>query len=212
MGAIRDLGTRVELLSMDPYFHDISIALYRRELPSGPEYLVHSYSRKEGIAGRLASLSHAMVVLGGLQAAGGENQWLRFPCGAAHQNAARRIFLEVCKMNPGAEPAARPLSTPDKKSGLTITALSVGSGMYQVEAGDGEEARKRASGVASGLVKLAEMARVGTEPERFAFECGYAHDAAIGLLLVRALNVRVALRDEEMATTRGVLVAPSAQR
>ena len=212
MGVTRDLGTRVELLSMDPHFHNISIALYRREQPSGPEYLAHSYSGKKGTAGRLAFLTRAMVVLGGMRPASGEDQWLRFPCGAAHQNAARRVFLEVCKMNSAAEPVARPLSIPDKKSGLTITASSMGAGVYQVEAGEGEEARRRASGVANGLIKLAGLARVGTEPERIAFECGHAHDAAIGLLLIRALNVRTILREEEMAATRGLLVAPSAQR
>jgi hypothetical protein len=32
------------------------------------------------------------------------------------------------------------------------------------------------------------------------------------MLLVRALNVRAVLREEEMSASRGVLAAPSAQR
>jgi hypothetical protein len=44
-----------------------------------------------------------------------------------------------------------------------------------------------------------------------AFPCGAEHDALIGLLLVRAQNLRAVLREEEMQSTRGVLSAPSAQ-
>jgi len=44
------------------------------------------------------------------------------------------------------------------------------------------------------------------------FSCGQAHDALVGLLLVRALNVRAVLREQEMTASRGVLSAPSAQK
>jgi hypothetical protein len=45
-----------------------------------------------------------------------------------------------------------------------------------------------------------------------AFPCGHSHDALIGLLLPRALNVRAVLREEEAAVGRGNLVAPSQQK
>ena len=44
-----------------------------------------------------------------------------------------------------------------------------------------------------------------------AFPCGLTHDALVGLLLPRALNVRAALREEETKATRGVLVSPGAR-
>ena len=44
------------------------------------------------------------------------------------------------------------------------------------------------------------------------FVCAWPHDALMGLLLPRALNVRAVLREEEMAASRGTLVAPSAQK
>ena len=31
MGVTTDIGERIELLPMDPHFHDISVALYRQE-------------------------------------------------------------------------------------------------------------------------------------------------------------------------------------
>ena len=61
----------------------------------------------------------------------------------------------------------------------------------------------------NGLRKLAEMEDRG---DILAFSCGQSHDPLIGLLLPRALNVRATLREEEAAATRGVLVAPSAQK
>ena len=69
------------------------------------------------------------------------------------------------------------------------------------------------SAVAAGLAKLGEMSQAGgTVSNQVAFACGLVHDSAIGLLLPRALNVRTALREEEMKAARGVLAAPSAQR
>ena len=66
--------------------------------------------------------------------------------------------------------------------------------------------------IAGGLKKLGEM---NTDPEnpddRIVFSCGHSHDALVGLLLVRAPNVRVILRQEEATASRGVLTAPSQQ-
>jgi hypothetical protein len=44
------------------------------------------------------------------------------------------------------------------------------------------------------------------------FACGHEHDALIGMLLPRALNLRAAMREQEEAMSRGMLVAPSAQK
>jgi diacylglycerol kinase family enzyme len=63
--------------------------------------------------------------------------------------------------------------------------------------------------VSNGLKKLAEMSAA---EGRLAFGCGMPHDLLTGMLLPRALNVRAVLREEEMAATRGVLAAPSAQK
>jgi hypothetical protein len=62
------------------------------------------------------------------------------------------------------------------------------------------------------LVKLAEVKLVDGKPDQIAFSCGQSHDALIGMLLPRALNVRAILREEESAGERGLLVAPSQQK
>ena len=215
MGRLLDLGERVELVSMDPHFHDISISLYRETGEGGASaYLAHSYSGKEGAAERLAFVMRAMAVMGGMVPAPGAPGRLAFACGAEHRAAVKRLFLEACKKAPGADVAALPMSIYDKKNDLTISATATGSGAYRLAADVGaadDKVARRVDGVTRGLVKLAEM-DAGSQPGEARFACGVAHDELVGLLLGRALNVRAAMREAEAAAARGVLAAPSAQQ
>jgi hypothetical protein len=213
MGLTKDLGHRVELVSMDPHFHNITVALYQQQTTEGPEFLVHSYSVKEGTARRIAFIGQAMAVLGGMELAGGQAGQIRFPCGSAHPLACRRVFLEACKLDPAQPVDVRPLWILDKKSNRTITVTSQGQGVYHLTA-DGEETERanRIAAVANGLLKLGQMETQPSVNDRVAFACGQPHDALVGLLLIRALNVRAVLREQEMAASRGILSAPSAQK
>ena len=210
MGQIVDIGKRIELVPMDPHFHDITIALYQQGQDESPLFLVHTYSQMEGVQGRIQFAIETMTHLGNLVE--DTNRLLRFPCEAAHQLACRRAFLESCKLSPNDSAEPRPLQIPDKKSGLTITVDSLGEGIYQVKAdGEGKRADRRISAIAGGLMKLGEMEEVDGTLDKVAFPCGHSHDALLGLLLVRAPNVRAIVREQEMAASRGVLAAPSQQ-
>lgn len=213
MGETIELGRRIELVPMDPHFHNISIALYRQEAGDGPVFQVHSYSHREGAHQRVEFVATAMAVLGGLEPVLGETRKLRFPCRAEHPLACRRVFLEACKLDPSQPVEHRPLHILDKKSNRTITVSSQGNGVYLLTA-DGEELDRatRIEAVANGLLKLGQM-QVGVSGRNsVTLGCGQAHDALVGLLLVRALNVRAVLREQEMSASRGVLSAPSAQK
>ena len=120
MGVTVDIGRRIELISMDPHFHDITIALYVQSLEKGPAFLVHTYSQLRGAEKRVRFIAEAMCTLGGLKLT--SDGLIHFPCWSAHEAACRRIFVEACKLTPSAAPGIRPLSILDKKSGLTITA------------------------------------------------------------------------------------------
>ena len=192
---------------MDPHFHDISIGLYLVD-EGTPKFRVHSYSTKEGAQSRIAFLRKAMVVLGGMEEDGDA---LSFSCGHEHNAAVRRVFLEAGKLSSG-EVEAKPLHTIDKKSGLMMRANVLGDGLYQVTAeGDEKGKERRIKVVANGLAKLGEMVLVEGRDDQVQFACGQNHDALIGLLLVRAPNVRALVREQEMAAARGVLSAPSQQ-
>ena len=219
MGRLLELGERMELVSMDPHFHDISISLYRETGEGGASgFLTHSYSGKEGAAGRLAFVMRAMAAMGGMGPAPGQPDRLAFACGSEHRAAVKRLFLEACKKATGSEVRVLPMSIYDKKNDLTIDATATGAGGYRLAAsrGDGgdtadDKVTRRVDGVTRGLIKLAEM-ESGAELGEARFACGSAHDELVGLLLGRALNVRAAMREAEAAATRGVLSAPSAQQ
>ena len=210
MPSIVDIGRRIELVPIDTHFKDITIALYSDQQEDRTVFRVHTYSRLEGVQERIQNVIQSMQTLGGMEISDG---LLYFPCGEKHEAACRRVFLEACKLPQGTPAEQRPLNTLDKKSKLTITVNSLGNGIYKVEAnGEGRSAERRVSAITAGLMKLGEMDPVkDNENDSVSFSCGYSHDALIGLLLVRAPNVRVILREEESSASRGVLSAPSQQ-
>ena len=217
MGRIVDIGRRIELIPIDPHFHDITIGLYRQQIVDPttgtdfPAFLVHTYSQMTGATERIAEIGRTMQTLGGMLKT--SEGLLYFPCKDPHQAACRRVFLEAGKLAPNTHTEPRPLHILDKKSQLTITVDSTGNGTYQVSAnGEGRGAARRISAIAGGLMKLGEMEEVATDKnDTVRFGCGHSHDALIGLLLIRAPNVRIALREAEMSASRGVLSAPSQQ-
>ena len=206
MGIV-DLGRRIELFSMDPHCHDISIALYERDGGEGA-FAVHSYSHRPEAAARLDGVAAAMRGLGGMAAGDGPRE-VRFACGAPHRLAVRRLFVEACKTPSDSKVAPRAMEVVDKKTGQTIGVRGAGGGRYRVS-GDGDDPR-RVLAVARGLVRLAEMEAVDGADDGIAFACGHPHDPLVGLLMVRALNLRAVMREIEMQAARGVLAAPSAQ-
>ena len=208
MARITQLGTRIELVSMDRHFDDISIALYESERSGRLGAIVHTYSAKDGASERLKSVVEAMAQLGGLGSDG--EHAVSFACGTWHCAAAKRAFLEACKLASDTPAEARPLEAQDGRSGQSIRVEPLGAGRYTVHAdGADDESSSRAPAIARGLAKLAELDTV--DETTVAFGCGADHDEVIGLLLVRALNLRSTLREEQAAAAPSVLAAPSAQ-
>ncbi|MFN8005739.1 MAG: hypothetical protein U0V70_01660 [Terriglobia bacterium] len=207
------IGKRVELISMDPHCVDITIGLYLQDHGRGPEYLVHTYSQRTEAKARLDFISQGMVVLGGMEFLQGGNRRLRFSCGGEHLKACRRLFLEVCKFPNGAALTPKDLQIFDKKSNRAIRVVSGPEGSYQVQADgpDDPEKSARIAAIAQGLVKLSEVQMEGTGLGQLSFPCHQRHDPVLGLLLGRALNVRAVMREQELAASRGILAAPSAQ-
>jgi hypothetical protein len=210
VGVVADIGTRIELVPMDGRFEDISIALYRRESGGAPVGHVHTYSHKPGVDARVQYVAETMAILGGLDGVADEAATLRFPCGTWHEAAVKRVFLEACKADPAQPVIPRPLDLHDRRSGQHITLEKLGGGAYRVHAQHAEGEESRARVVANGLAKLGRLAP-DEDGVTVTFQCGTDHDALVGLLLVRAPNVRAVLREEEAAALRGILAAPSAQ-
>ena len=72
MRRIVDIGRRIELVPIDPHFHDITIGLYRQQSVQAttgkemPLFLVHTYSHIAGAAERIEEVKQAMQTLGGM--------------------------------------------------------------------------------------------------------------------------------------------------
>ena len=213
MGVTTDIGERIELVSLDRHFHGISIGLYRQQRAGGAELLVHTYSGIKGAAKRIDFLARTMAVYSGMAIVEGKEARLRFPCGARHHLASKRVFIEASKLSP-VERAERPqMNIWDKRAKATVEACGVRQGVYELRSdSEDEKAARRCEAIAAGLVKLGEMNWVEGEAGRIAFGCGESHDELVGLLLGRAVNVRAVEREQEMAESRGRLAAPSAQK
>lgn len=208
---LTDIGRRVELVAMDSQFHDISLGLYERTMDGRTAYLVHTYRTIEGADARVSFIQGAMETLGGMTINDAGGRLLGFDCSKPHRLMVRRIFLEATK-TPSDRPAeARPLETVDRKTECVIRAAgSDGEYHLYVEASD-ETCERRAAVATKGLATLAEAEPVPDTSDRIRFACATDHDAAVGLLLPRALNVRAAMREVDAAASRGVLAPPSAQ-
>jgi len=217
MGKTLDLGRRIELHSMDPCCHGISLALYRIEVACAPRFLVHTYSSMDGARERVAFIREALLVTLGMEVADAPpdspmmltHGWIQFPCRSDHLRALKRAFLDLCKLETGEKLATKPLTVFDKKANGEITAEGRGAGVYEMRAAAGA-APNRATAIARGFAKLCEMDLVETA-DQVIFPCGIAHDALVGMLMFRAQNVRSAMQEEEMTAARGILSAPSQQ-
>lgn len=195
---------------MDPRHGDISVGLYLRDGDGGPLGTVHSYSSRTGTAERLAVIAATMRALGDLEK-GGDVE-VRFPCRTWHGAAAKRLFLESCKHDPATPTPSSPLEVPDTRSEQRISVIPGPGGVYDVRAeGATDEVPSRAPAIARAIAKLAQLEVRGEDETTVVFPCGQRHDQLVALLLGRAQNLRQILREEEMAASRGVLTAPSAQ-
>ena len=209
---IKPIGRRIELVSMDKHCGDITLGLYEQAGNRGISFLVHTYSSRDGVHRRVRYVAEAMSILGGMDTDRDRDTRLRFPCGRAHRVACRRVFLEAAGLPTGAPLEARPLQVFDKRKGRNILVTSFGEGRY-IAGSDGYEGPqdRRAAVAVLGLSRLGGMETVPETSDQVRFACDTSHDATVGLLLHRALEVRAALREIESRAARGILAAPSSQ-
>ena len=162
MGRLLDLGERVELVSMDPHFHDISISLYRSTGEGGASaYLAHSYSGKEGTAERLAFVMRAMADHGrhGARAgaAGPPRLRLRRRTPVGGEAALPRGLQEGAgrRGRGAAHEHLRQEERPHhRRDGDRRRAAT---GLQPPAARSDDKVARRVDGVTRGLIKLAEM-------------------------------------------------------
>ena len=72
---ISEYGRCIELISMDPFFNEITVGLFFKE----PLITVHSYSKKDGLEDRLKQIRDRIVDIAGALPSDNFNQ-ATFPC------------------------------------------------------------------------------------------------------------------------------------
>ncbi len=184
---IQRYGKCLELVSMDAQFHDISVGLYHKD----GALTVWTFSRKDGVEGRLRQIRDQLVALGGLEPIEGTRNQARFPCGHLHVRPVKFLMTQAVGKASDYRLPTGEMSIKDSKSDLVLGATGGerdGRWVYEVS-GEGEIKNKamRLRMVVAGFLRYGEMEKVG-ETE-VAFPCGQRHDQLMRLLLPYSRNI-----------------------
>ena len=184
---IERYGRCLELIPLDPHFHDISVGLYLKDNVA----TVWTFSRKPGVEDRIRQIRDRLVALGGLQPVEGTHDQITPPCGQLHSRPTRFLMMQAVERSPDFAPPTGGAAVRDLKSGLSLGTESReidGRVVYYVTA-EGEAPNKaaRIRAITSGFVRYGDMEK--TDDGGIAFPCGYRHDELVRLVLSYARNV-----------------------
>ena len=178
-------GDCVELVPMDPNFHDISIGLYERDGVA----TVWTFSRRDGVEDRLQVVVDRLIQLGGMEQAGEWNR-LRFHCGRIHTRPLKFLTVAAIERTPERD---RPeeLRIQDSKSALTIQLTGVQAGdryVYRVSVtGEAKNPAARLRAIIAGFLRYGEMEKI--DDTSVSFDCGQRHDGLARLILPYSRNI-----------------------
>ena len=188
-----EYGRCLELVAVDPHFHEISVGLYEKN----GVLTVWSYSGKPGVNDRVRQIRDRLVRLGGLLPVEDTHDRAAFPCGRIHARPLRLVMTEAVEKPPHRETPSGDIAVRDLRSPLRLKAKprrESGRWVYTVIAeGEAERPELRVRATVAGLIRYGEMERAG--PAEAAFSCGARHDELVRLLLPYARNVSAA-RDQ----------------
>ena len=186
-GVLEKYGRCVELVPLDPNFHDISVGLFTKDGIG----TVWTFARVPGVEQRIEKIRDQLVALGGLAPAEGTHNQVRFDCGQLHSRPLKFLMMQAVEKSPDLRHREGEISVKDLRSDLVLKVAGddvAGRCVYTVDA-DGEAKNKtaRIAAVAGGFVRYGEMEKV--EPSKVAFDCGNRHDELMRLLISYARNV-----------------------
>lgn len=184
---ISTYGHCLELVPMDPNFHNISVGLYVKN----DVCTIWTFSQKPGVQARIEKIRDQLVALGGMAPIEGTHNQLRFPCGYLHVRPVRFLLSQAVGKAPDYAPLQGEMAIKDSKSPLTLKVtgdVQDDKWIYQVS-GEGEvrNPAMRIRMVVSGFVRYGEMEKVSDT--EVTFPCGVRHDGLVRLLLPYSRNV-----------------------
>ena len=179
-------GRCIELVPLDPNFHDITVGLYDKDGIS----TVWTFNKRPGVEERIRKIRDQLVALGGMEPIEGTQNQVRFPCGQPHGRPTKFLIMQAVEKDPDYAIPEGGASVKDRRSDLMLgfEAGEVdGRWVYNVTAqGEADNAAQRLRAVTAGFVRYGEMEKVD---DGVAFPCGHRHDALAMLILPYARNV-----------------------
>ena len=182
---IEKYGKCVELVPMDPNFHDITVGLYLKDGIG----TVWTFSRKPGVEGRIRQIRDQLVALGGLIAIEGTHDKAKFSCGQLHGRPLKFLIMRAVERPPD-------YTLPEGKTKDLRSGLMLGFEVSEVDRrwayrptaeGDAPNVDQRLRAVTGGMVRYGEMEKL--DGDGLVFPCGYRHDELVRLILPYARNI-----------------------
>jgi hypothetical protein len=192
-------GRCLELVTMDPNFHEISVGLYFK----AGVFNLWTYSQKPGVEERIGKIRSQLVALGGMDAVAGTQSQASFPCGQVHARPAKFLMMQAVEKAPDYTLPQGPVK--DLRSPLMLDAVAAeedGRWAYRVTAeGEAPNLDARLRAVTSGLIRYGEMEKAGDQS--VSFPCGARHDELVKLVLPYARNISQVEDTLDAAALRG---------
>ena len=183
---ISELGNCIELVSMDPHFHNISVGLFRK----GDLLTIFSFSNKELIEKRIKVIRDRCCLLGDLSPVENTDNQMLLDADINLDTPIKFMFTEAVEKDKKISPNT-PIQSPDTKTNLKFRIVSDTSNNitnYTVSAeGQNERSEMRIRAVVGGFIKYGGCERV--DFNKFKFSDGKKYNKFVKLLLPYARNV-----------------------
>lgn len=201
-------GTCLELVAMDPHFHEITVGIYVKDDVS----TVWTFSQKPRVEQRIEKIRDRLVGIGGLAPVEETHNQAIFPCGYFHTRPMKFLLTYAVEKDPDSSLPEGPISVKDTKSKLILGARAKeveGRWIYEVT-GEGEAPNPplRLKAIVRGFIRYAEMEKVSDT--EVTFPCGARHDGLVRLLIPYSRNVSAVEEMMEAADMRGQLTTGTA--
>ncbi|MDE2718372.1 MAG: hypothetical protein OXI33_15360 [Chloroflexota bacterium] len=190
-GRVREViaryGKCMELISMDPNFHEITVGLYVKDGIG----TVWTFSGKPGVEKRVEEIRDQLVTLGGMVPVDGIHNQATFPDGEMYERPLRFLLRQAVEKPYGTTHPEGRIEIKDLRSPLQIITTPEeidGRWIYRVTAeGEYKNPKMRVRAVTQGFVRYGEMEKV--DVDAVTFPHGGRRDELIRLVLPYARNV-----------------------
>lgn len=184
---IERYGHCLEIVPMDPNFHNISVGLYVQN----DTFTVWTFSQKPGVQDRVEKIRDQLVALGDMVAVQGTRNQARFACGHLHERPCKFLLNQAVGKAPDYAPPQGEMRIKDSKSALMLSVTGSAQDdrwVYKISAqGEAPNMAVRLRMIVAGFLRYGEMDKVSDTA--VAFACTQRHDALMRLLLPYSRNI-----------------------